>query len=343
MKSFVWICLGALLGAPILVFAQWQALDVHSTANFRSVHVADENTVWIGGTAGTILKSENAGLSWKQISPPSSDSLDFRSVVGFPGGKKAVAMSIGEAEKGKARIYYTEDGGENWRLTFSTNQKGVFLNCLGFWDDQNGLCMGDPIDGRFYLLRTRDGGKSWEETIPSHRPKSLPGEIAFAASGSTLHMGEDGLVLIGTGGMEKGRLFRSQDQGVSWAVVETPIQGGASAGIFGIYFWNRHQGIVLGGDYKKYTGNYSNMALSNDGGTSWVGASLTLPPGLKESATMFAGQYLIVVGHSGSSYSTDQGRSWVALDQQPYHAVSSFGETAIAVGVKGLVQKFVRP
>jgi photosystem II stability/assembly factor-like uncharacterized protein len=342
MRSFLKIGIGVLWSAPILVYGQWEKIEVHTEANFRSIHVCDERNVWIGGDQGSLLKSENSGRSWAHLSLPESDSLDFRSVFGFPGGRRALAMSIGEAERGKARIYRTEDGGATWELAFNTYQKGVFLNGLGFWDERNGLCMGDPVDGRFYLLRTRDGGKTWQEVAPSHRPEAVEGEIAFAASGTSLSMGKKGVAYIGTGGGNNARVLRTEDFGVSWKGVESPIKGGKSSGIFGLHFRDRF-GIALGGDYKDYRADFINLTFSWDGGETWDEGKRIDPQGLKESAVALDDGFLLVVGHSGSSYSADQGKSWTVLDQLPYHAVSAFRSTVLAVGVKGLVRKFNKP
>lgn len=333
--------MGALSGAPILLFGQWQKVAVPSGASFRAVQAADSLHAWIGGTSGTVLRSADAGLSWRNLSPRDSDSLDFRSVYGFPGGKKAVVMSIGESEKGLARIYHTSDGGENWRLAFSTSKTGVFLNCMAFWDERNGLCMGDPVDGRFYLLRTRNGGMSWEEVPFAERPEALAGEIAFAASGSTLVVTSGGGAFIGTGGRSVGRVLWSTDFAKTWQAADTPIRGGASSGIFGIFFRDSQVGFALGGDYRDFRAGYDNVACTQDGGRTWQNGGAIPPSGLKESAGVYDNRLLVTVGHSGSALSPDWGKSWTVLDYLPYHACSFSGTTGIAVGVGGLVSRFV--
>lgn len=339
MSTFFRILAGVLASAPAFLYAQWQTVVVPSDASFRSVHVADDTHVWVAGTGGTVLKSRDGGLTFQVVSPPESDSLDFRSVYGFKGGRRAVAMSICEAEKGHAKIYHTEDGGKSWNLAFSTNRQGVFLNCVAFWDEQNGLCMGDPIDGYFYLLRTKDGGKSWSEVPVTMTPQAKnEKEIAFAASGSTLFLGKTGAAYIGTGGEEGSRVFRSFDFGKTWSVSPTPIAGGSTSGVFGMLFY-KNQGVILGGDYKDFKGDFTNIAYSDDAGKTWYGSKIP-PKGLKESAAIAAGNKLVVVGHSGSSYSGDGGKSWTVIDELPYHAVSSSGKTTVAVGIRGLVKKF---
>src|SRR5439155_23452664 len=94
--------------------------------------------------------------------------------------------SAGEAQKGQARIYRTDDGGKRWSLVYQTTRAGVFLDAIDFWDPTHGVVLSDPVDGKFVLLLTSDGGRSWAPVDPARIPPALPNEGAFAASGTCL-------------------------------------------------------------------------------------------------------------------------------------------------------------
>ena len=80
-------------------------------------------------------------------------------------------------------------------------------------------------------------------------PAALPGEGAFAASGTCLVVQGDRNAWFGTGG---GRVFRSTDRGRTWTVHKTPIRAGnGSSGIFSLTFWDADHGVAVGGDYKE--------------------------------------------------------------------------------------------
>ena len=80
-------------------------------------------------------------------------------------------------------------------------------------------------------------------------PAALPGEGAFAASGTCLVVQGDRNAWFGTGG---GRVFRSTDRGRSWTVHTTPIRAGnGTSGIFSLAFWDADHGVAVGGDYKE--------------------------------------------------------------------------------------------
>ena len=74
-----------------------------------------------------------------------------------------------------------------------------FLDALAFWDADHGLALGDPVEGRFVILATDDGGKTWIRIPPGGMPAALPGEGAFAASGTCLVVQGDRNAWFGTG------------------------------------------------------------------------------------------------------------------------------------------------
>ena len=155
--------------------AQWRILDIKTTINMRGIHAVSSNVCWIGGSQGTVLKTVNGGRSWTTLKVPGGDSLDFRDIHAFD-KHTAVAMSAGEAQHGKAKIYRTENGGETWTLVYQSTQTGVFLDGIDFWDKDKGICLGDPINGRLFILTSEDKGKSWQELPFENRPVGEPGE-----------------------------------------------------------------------------------------------------------------------------------------------------------------------
>lgn len=336
-------------------FSQWKVLNLDTKANFRAVHAPSSKVCWIGGSGGTVLRTYDGGEVWDIMKVRDADSLDFRDVHGF-NDKTAVVMSAGESEKGKARIYRTQDGGDSWQLVYETTQKGVFLDGLDFWDKENGICFGDPVDGRFFILTTQDGGRSWQELPKANRPVAEAKEAAFAASGTSLITVGKKQVFIGTGGGKMGRVLRSDDQGQTWQASVTPLPAGPSSGIFGLQFWSGKRGIAVGGDYMNVAEGSPNVLLTRDGGVSWqLVSKATDPVGLKEAVGLYHSEFvnyggdqratrhkygLVAVGPNGSSYSKDFGKTWAPVSKEPFHATSFAGPAGYAVGGKGLIGTF---
>jgi photosystem II stability/assembly factor-like uncharacterized protein len=319
---------------------QWKTFQTSAQTHMRAVHAVDANTCWIGGSEGKILKTTNGGADWKTIHIPDTDSLDFRDIHAFS-KDIAIAMSAGLAEQNKARIYRTEDGGQNWKIVYQTVQNGVFLDGIDFWDQKRGICMGDPINGYFFILTTQDGGKTWQEHELKKGPLALKDEAAYAASGTSIITFGKGLAWIGTGGTNLARVFRSDNYGKTWQVTTTTLPANASTGILGLRFWSKHHGIAVGGDYKNVKNAAPNVLTTKDGGKNWQLSTPTFPVGLKESVGIFGKNRfsLITVGPNGSSFSTDQGQNWHFLGDEPFHALSIVGHTGYAVGANGLIGK----
>jgi len=125
-----------------------------SVANTPNVKGAPLPVVWASGSNGVILKSLDQGKTWQHLHVKDGDALDLRGIVAFS-GTTAYLMSSGEGEK--SRIYRTTDGGETWQLQYSDTRKEFFLDSITCSSEKECLALGDPIDGKFLLLKTSDG------------------------------------------------------------------------------------------------------------------------------------------------------------------------------------------
>lgn len=329
--SFV-ICLAPVLSS----FAQWQPQSVGTDASFRAVSVISSDIVWIGGTKGTFVRTTNGGKTWQTGTVPDAQACDFRDVQAID-AQTAYLMSAGPAEKGLARLYKTTDGGQTWSLQYQTQQTGVFFDSMDFWDKQHGIVVSDPVDGKWFILTTEDGGQSWQPIPPAALPPMEPNEGAFAASGTSLVVQGKRNVWIASGMAKFGRVFRSTDRGQSWSVVNTPLPGGETTGLFGMHFFSEKNGMVVGGNYKQEQQPGSNVAITHDGGQTWQLTAQTDPPGLKEAIVLLPGDRVLTVGPSGTSISADQGQTWQRLDTEGFHSVACVKGTCYAVGAKGKV------
>lgn len=322
----------------VLVFiadAQWQKQAVATKASLRGLSVVNEKIVWASGTGGTFLRTVDGGITWKVGKVPDAEKLDFRDVEAFD-AKTAYLLSIGNGDA--SRIYKTTDGGETWALQFKNTDEKVFLDAFDFWDERHGIAMGDPVDGKYFLLETTDG-ENWKQIDSSKMPSAKTGEAAFAASGTCLLTNGKSDIFLVSGGTDA-RVFRSFDRGASWSVADTGfIRSAAGSGIFSIDMFTAKTGVIVGGDYEKPNEINNNLALTNDGGKTWnLIKGLT---GYRSGVTFVDQKNLIAVGSSGSDLSSDGGKTWKNLDRDNYNAAASRGKNAIwAVGANGLVAKF---
>lgn len=324
---------------PATASGQWTYTASGTTAELRGLSVVSEQVVWASGSRGTVVRSVDGGRTWLADTVPGFAALDFRSVFALNDGAGFIA-SAGEAEKGLAKILATSDGGRHWHQVFSSDAKGVFLDAVAFWDLRNGIALSDPVDGAFFVLLTDDRGRTWTR-IPAERlPPVLPGEAAFAASGSSLvARGTD--VWIGTGGGGRARVMHSSDRGGTWTVTDVPVHAeGAAAGIFSLDFFDARRGVAAGGDYTKPRLAATSVALTFDGGRTWRAARQ--PPAAYISGVSYAGSpgRLVAVGLAGSFVSRDSGETWTHTDTIPMNSVRFKGDAGFAAGPRGRVARW---
>lgn len=117
------------------------------------------------------------------------------------------------------------------------------------------------------LLRTLNGGARWERVPQDRLPAALPGEGAFAASGTNVAVSGRDHVWIGT---TASRVLRSSDRGRTWQVSTTPVASGPATGIFSAAFRDASHGVVVGGNYEREAEAANNAAFTSDGGATWT-------------------------------------------------------------------------
>ena len=325
-----------LCASPAL--GQWQTQTVDAKSDSRGLCVVSPDVAWVSGTMGTYARTVDRGKTWSVGTVPGAEKLDFLDVKAF-GAATAYLLSAGPGDA--SRVYKTSDGGKSWAMQFKCADPAAFFDAVAFWDENNGVALGDPIDGRFQLIATDDGGASWKPLAAKGLPRALPGEGAFAASGTCLVARGEAVAWFVTGGAKSSRVFHSTDRGRSREASETPVAAGAaSAGVFSIAFRDRDHGMIVGGDYRKPDDAGATAAVTSDGGKTWTALDKRLP---FRSAVAWAKDRWVAVGTSGSHVSRDDGDTWTPLDRENYNAVG-FAPTGEgwAVGPKGRIAAFVK-
>lgn len=341
MKRFYpvpFLILLVLLGAKSQDQLNWQEISLNRKESLRGIAAVSDEECWVTGTNGTVAKTLNGGKSWKYMTVPGADSLDFRDIEVF-NSNEALILSIGTGESSK--IFKTRDGGKTWKIVFQNEKEEGFFDAFTFWNGHEGMMQGDPINGKLYLLTTTDRGDTWHEVPQRNCPRVAKGEYAFAASGSQI-ASFGNTIWIGTGG-SKSRVLRSDTKEISWESTEVDIiQGQPSQGVFSIDFFHDKFGMAVGGDYTKEEEGKDNILITVDGGESWH----LLRNGLDfRSCVVFVEKTAIVTGPSGSEHSSDMGKTWTKIGGRGFHslAVAKGFKTVWASGSDGRVGRLVVP
>jgi photosystem II stability/assembly factor-like uncharacterized protein len=262
--------------------------------------------------------------------------LEFRSIA-------QTSSSIFIANVGNpAFIYKFSKDLQQKELVYEEHNEKVFYDSMQFWNDQEGIAVGDPIENCFCMLITRNGGATWTKVTCSNLPDLAEGEAAFAASNTNIVI-KGGKTWIVSGG-KKARVFFSSDKGKTWSVNNSPvIQGEAMTGIFTADFYNEKIGFIAGGNYEKPNQNFGNKALTTNGGKTWDLVSENQGFGYA-SCVQFVpdskGEQLVSVGANGIYYSSDKGNSWKQFSSDSSLFTIRFinKSTAIAAGKDKMVR-----
>ncbi|EMB17311.1 sialidase family protein [Rhodopirellula europaea] len=314
--------------------SNWIVSETGTNVSLRSLSAVDDEVIWASGAAATVIRSTDGGETWKACGPEGYGELEFRCVCAF----SANVACIGSAGT-PAVLLRTEDGGDSWMETYRAESNAAFFDAMKFWDADRGMAFSDPVDGRLLVVETKDGGKSWQK-LNTQLPLARTGEAAFAASNSSLLLGEDGRLWCGTGGAESdtSRLYTRSGWNEPWVTVNAPMPSSQASGIFAICRGPESDGhdgsgplVCVGGDYRATETSEITACISHDDGNSW--RTIAEQPASFRSAVVSIpadssqAKGMIAVGPAGTDFSAD-GDTWQPLSDTGFHCLS-VGKTQI--------------
>lgn len=312
---------------------------IHSGVNtsLRGLSAVNNNVIWVSGSNGMVGKSTNAGKNWKWMTVRGFEKTDFRDIEAFD-ANTAIIMGIAEP----AYILKTTDGGDTWKVVFENKTKGMFLDAMDFRDVRNGVVVGDPIDGKFFMAKTTDGGNSWAQISEEKRPKADEGEAFFASSGTNIRYLSNGSLVFVSGG-KNSRVFYDYIPFETMMTKEKESAGAFSVAVFDNYKNTKaNKMVIVGGDYSADSLTTNNCFVSNTGGKTWV-APKTAPNGYRSCVEFLNKETLVTCGTNGVDYSFDGGKNWYAISTEGFHACryARFGNHVYLTGSNGKIGKLV--
>lgn len=305
-------------------------LQQGKSASFRGLSVVDDDVAWVSGSRGTIAITADGGKTWDWKQVKGFEKSDFRDIEAFS-DKEAIIMSSGTP----ALILKTANGGNSWQVKYKNTDTAYFFDAMDFDTPKHGLVLGDPIGGKFVLMETNNGGENWHPF--KNPPNALPGEAAFAASGTCLRI-SCGLTYITTGG-SAARLLTYHGK-KSWDYQDAPLphskpsQGGFS------FVCADNRGLMVGGDYAKDKRTDSVSAVKISHGPFSV--TETAPAGFQSCVEYLSGKTFLSTGTPGSNITTDGGKTWTKINEDSYNVCrkAKHGSLVLLAGDKGRIGIF---
>ena len=301
-----------------------------STINIRALEIKN-NTIYGASSTGTIYSFEvdtPKQIKQEQYSSP-IDSLipNFRALAVTDTDVFAISIA------NPALLF------KNGKVVYTESHPKVFYDSMEFWNNKEGIAVGDFTDNCISILITRDGGDSWSKLDCSVYSDIKQGEGLFAASDTNIAIvGND--TWIASGGLNS-RVYFSSDKGLSWNITETPIiQGESTTGIFSIAFYDKRNGYAIGGDYTKPEQDSLNKIRTTDAGKTWSTVADNQNPGYRSCVQYIPnskGEKLVAVGFEGVDYSSDSGLTWQHLSDEGFYTIRFLNDSIAYVAGKGKI------
>ncbi len=288
------------------------------TRGIAGFSIVDSMVVWAWAFNGfdsghqitEYTRTSDGGNSWKADSIVSDTLKGFGVSNLFAFGKDTVYAAI-FGPSGGGHIVRTINGGSSWQLQNPTafSKPNGFPNFVYFFDHKNGICAGDPNGGYFEIYTTTNGGTNWTRVSSASIPANQNGETGtsnlYDAIGDTLWFGTSA-----------GRVYRSVNKGLNWAVFNTGLSGSTD-----VKFRNGKIGFAIEND------NAFIVKKTINGGATWT--SYTQPDNFLQGDLVYVPKspstWMDV--SVGSAYSADDGLTFNPIDNAvEYTAVKFYNE-----------------
>ena len=213
-----------------------------SSREFFSVRFINQNTGWICGDSGAVLKTINGGSNWNWQTTNTNKRLRrlffVNSQTGYACGDRGVVLK-------------TTNGGINWIYSIVGSASNYYRD-LFFTNANTGYICGfkswSPTQGK--LFKTTSGGSNWFEI-----------GISYNNGFTSLHFLNDQTGYIAGDGVSNSsinRLFKTTNSGVNWNEIDIGLQDNIR--VRGVYYKNENIGIL---------NTDIGVRKTTDGGTSW--------------------------------------------------------------------------
>ena len=288
--------------------------------SIRALEVENDSTCWFTGSKNKFGYTNDYGKIWKEnVIKYDTFNLEFRSISVTT--NSVFILSVGSP----ALLFKIDKKTLNYKLVYKETNKKAFYDSMQFWDDENGIAVGDPTEDCMSIIITKDGGNTWNKIACENLPIAVEGEAAFAASNTNISLVND-MAFIVTGGKEANILVGS-DYGKNWKKFKTPIiQGEKMTGIFSVDNLSMDTAIIAGGNWSSKERTVKAMAITVDG-NNWK---------IKENNPGYISciqfvpktKNLIACSTTGIYYSEDLAESWVKVSEEGYYSfqISKNGE-----------------
>lgn len=221
--------------------AQWitQSTGNVNASTFTDVYAITPEIVIVTGDNGTILKTNNGGVTWQQISSGTNQNLGK---IQFPTPTIGYVVSTG------AQLLKTTDGGDSWLPIAVDNISSIYsLSCV----NENLIFLScQDANSNSVLLKSTNGGVSWEK-LTGNDSQTKFYDIQFFSADTGYTAGNY------TPDSYTNKILKTQDGGKNWVEIENSLSP--------FNFVNQNQGFYYQNGFLKTSDGGNNFVKLGEG------------------------------------------------------------------------------
>ncbi len=303
-----------------------------------SISIIDANNTWLNmqyfclqnpcsNTMRQYSKTTNGGTFWTTGTIDLGSSSSNLFIANISGVSSLVAYaSVYPITTEIGGIWKTADGGTTWTRQNAFNDQNSFTDLVHFWNANEGVAMGNAVDGYFEIYTTINGGDTWTRLTSTSSIIPINGSERICVNNFTV---TNNTIWVAT---TAGRILKSTNKGLTWIDMQTPITELWSGALFEnpgldlnnyqMAFTDQNRGLFLYFDLQ--TSYSARFYQTSDGGATWSevmyidstnsrNADIAAVPGMPNTYIV-VGDDIDGIGR-GSSYTVDGGLTWIDINQ----------------------------
>jgi PKD repeat protein len=292
--------------------------NLSSVEGVMNISIVSPQIVWVAASDGSggglavqdFSRTVNGGTTWTPGKVNNATGLSNSMITAINADTAWMAMYKVSGSNSQG-VYKTTDGGTTWtrQATAPFSGSASFPDWIYFWDANNGIVLGDPINNEFEIYTTSNGGTQWTLLPSANIPAPTSGETGYTSNFSVV--GDH--IWFGTA---KGRVYASSDRGQHWTVATPPNFAGKNS-------YPAFKDSVNGLAIKFYTAadTLNLLDASSDGGATYTAVSYhgSVLTGDIKAVPGSANTYVTTgwdgtnqgTGRMGVTYSFNGGNTWI--------------------------------
>jgi photosystem II stability/assembly factor-like uncharacterized protein len=280
----------ALIFVALPLAGGWKAAGPYGgSARALAIDPHNRNTLLVGARDSLLLRSDNAGESWRPLPFPPGAPGVFNSLIIDPTEPGHFYAGLDAGDSGDSGVYESKDGGEQWRALAGI--RGRRIESLAMSPSDSHMLSAGTSQGVFL---SADGGENWQKISRGNDPEMQDiTALAFDTADSKI-------IYAGTPHLP----WKTVDGGATWRSIHDGLIDDSD--IFSIHVNPNRPELVFAsacsGIYRSDNAGDSWRKLIGIPGTHRRTHILTQDP--RASETIYAGTTL------GLFKSADEGRTW---------------------------------